>query len=94
MGDRPFTRAARRLFAEATFKLDYAHKEGLPSSLSALQPILNVLSVTGLLGLHKYLAYRTWFRSDVAPYVREVVTDPKTLRSPVLERSVSTVDGR
>jgi asparagine synthase (glutamine-hydrolysing) len=81
-GDRGFTRALRRLFAEVTFKADYVHKEGLPRSLSSLQPLIGRLSKVRLLGHHKYLAYRLWFRNELASHVMEVLTDPRTSRSP------------
>jgi asparagine synthase (glutamine-hydrolysing) len=81
-GDRGLGRLGRRIFSEATFKLDYLHKDGLPSWLMSAEPLLNALSGVGLLGLHKYLPYRRWFRSELAPYVREVLTDAKTARLP------------
>jgi len=85
---------ARRLFAEVTFKLDYMHKEGLPSALSPFAPLLNALDHTGLLGLHKFLAYRLWFQKQLAPHLTAVLTDPRTRSSPFwdapfLERMLS-----
>jgi asparagine synthase (glutamine-hydrolysing) len=71
----------RRLFAAATFKLDYLDKEGLPHWLSPFDPLLKGLSSSGLLGLHKFLPYRGWFRHELAGYVREVLSDPVTQRS-------------
>jgi asparagine synthase (glutamine-hydrolysing) len=79
-GDGGLSRLGRRIFSEATFKLDYWHKEGLPDWLSPAEPVLHALSGAGLLGLHKYLPYRRWFRHELAPYVREVLTDAKTAR--------------
>jgi asparagine synthase (glutamine-hydrolysing) len=80
--DWRLARAVRRAFAELTFKLDYVDKEGLPESLSAFQPIVSGLSRAGLLGRHKYLSYRRWFQKELAGYVRDVLTDPRTARSP------------
>lgn len=68
----------RRLFAEATFKLDYLHKEGMPDWLSPLDRALGALSIFGVLGLHKFLPYRIWFRQELAGHVRSVLTDPRT----------------
>ena len=71
-----------RLFSEVTFKLDYWHKEGLPASLSSGEPLLRLLSGVGLLGLHKFLPYRGWFRGPLAEYARAVVNDPGTRSMP------------
>src|SRR5436190_21276014 len=60
---RGLVRGFRRLYAEVTFKLDYLHKEGLPGWLAPLDPMLNSLSGSGLLGLHKFLPYRRWFQN-------------------------------
>ena len=73
---------AHRLFCQATFKLDYLHKEGLPGWLGPLDPMLDALQGTGLLGLHKFLSYRGWFRRELSEYVRDVVTDAQTARQP------------
>ncbi len=82
--DREPNRTLRRLFSEVTFKLDYLHKEGLPDWLAPFDPVLGSLAKTGMLGLHKYLPYRRWFRGELAPHVREVLTDPRTSRLPYL----------
>ena len=69
--DRGLAHVARRVWAEVTFKLDYLHKEGLPDSLAMLEAPLDGLAKIGVLGLHKYLPYRRWFRGELAPHVRE-----------------------
>jgi asparagine synthase (glutamine-hydrolysing) len=62
----------RRFFAEATFKIDYYNSEGLPHSLSPLDAVFRrVSSSLGILGLHKYLSYRHWFRKELAGYVND-----------------------
>ena len=68
----------RRLFCGATFKLDYWHKEGLPDALTPFDTLLGSPSHTGLLGLHKFLAYRVWFRRELAPYAAQVIGDSRT----------------
>lgn len=73
---------ARRLFSEFTFKLDYLHKEGLPHTLSPLDPLIGALSKFGLLGLHKFLPYRSWFRRELAAYIGEVLNAAQTRQSP------------
>lgn len=57
--------AARRLFCRITFKLDYWDKEGLPPSLSLLDTCRPLLQRVRLLGLHKFLPYRRWFKKEL-----------------------------
>ena len=79
--DRP-TELMRHLYCAATFKADYWDTEGLPISLSPAAPLLKILAWLGLLGQHKYLPYRAWFRHELSAYVQEVLTDSHTRRSP------------
>ncbi len=73
----------RRFFAEATFKIDYYNSEGLPHLLSRFDPLLRrVSSGLGILGLHKYLPYRHWFRRDLAGYVNDKLRDVQTRQMP------------
>jgi asparagine synthase (glutamine-hydrolysing) len=76
------THAMRRVFSEVTFKLDYLYQEGLPHRLSQLDSMTGSLSRLGLLGLHKYLPFRRWFRRELAGHVTDVLTDPRTARLP------------
>lgn len=63
---------ARRIFAEVTFKLDYYNNEGFPRALAPLEPALRGAGLRlGLLGLHKFLHYRSWFQKEFAAYVRD-----------------------
>jgi hypothetical protein len=63
-----------RLWKEATFKLDYISNEGLPHWLSPLDVLLDGLYARQqVLGYHKYLRYRRWFRGKLAGYVRDSV---------------------
>lgn len=81
-GDGTFGELARRLYCKMTFKLDYWHSDGLPTWLSPAAPVLETLAGRGLLGQHKYLPYRAWFRDELHTYVQEVLTDPHTRHSP------------
>jgi asparagine synthase (glutamine-hydrolysing) len=72
----------RSLFEAVVCKLDYLHKEGLPGWMSGLEPAFRGLSMLGLLGRHKFLAYRRWFQVELAPYIREVLSDPRTAQMP------------
>ena len=72
----------RRRFCEVTFKLDYWHKEGLPDALTPFDGLLGSLSHLRLLGLHKFLPYRLWFRRELAPYAAQVIGDERTRHLP------------
>jgi asparagine synthase (glutamine-hydrolysing) len=73
----------RRAFAEVTFKIDYYNSEGLPRLLSPFDPALRrVSSNLGILGLHKYLPYRHWLRTDLAGYLRDKLADAQAQRMP------------
>lgn len=72
----------RHVFCDVTFKLDYWHKEGLPDPLTPFDALLGSFSHLGLLGLHKFLAYRVWFRRELAPYAAQVIGDAGTRRMP------------
>jgi asparagine synthase (glutamine-hydrolysing) len=74
----------RRFYCEATFKLDYLNNDGWPHWLSPFDPVFRrVTASLKILGLHKYLHYRSWFRREFAEYVKSVVTDARTRRSPL-----------
>jgi asparagine synthase (glutamine-hydrolysing) len=73
----------RRLLSEATFKLDYLNNEGWPHWLSPFEPIFtHITSSLKIVGLHKYLHYRSWFRRELAEYVKSVLADVRTRRAP------------
>jgi len=77
-----FSRTLRQLLSEISFKLDYYHQDGLPRRLDRLDPVLGLLSHLGVLGRHKFLPFRHWFRRELAPYVTAVVTDSRASRLP------------
>ncbi|MGH7950544.1 MAG: asparagine synthase-related protein [Limisphaerales bacterium] len=61
----------RRIFSEATFKLDYYNSEGLPRALSSFDPAFKfVASKLKLAGLHKFLHYGSWFRNELSDYLQ------------------------
>lgn len=63
--------AARRLIRKISFKLDYWDNEGLPPKLAALDSCQPLLQRSGLLGLHKFLPYRRWFREELREIVEQ-----------------------
>jgi len=61
----------KQVLSKVTFKLDYIFNEGMPHRLSRFDAVFDRLNGnTGLLGLHKYLHYRRWFRRELSDYVR------------------------
>ena len=65
---------ARRIFAEVTFKIDYYFNEGLPAKVSAFDPAFRFFAAkTKLAGMHKYLHYSRWLRTELAGYVNEKI---------------------
>jgi asparagine synthase (glutamine-hydrolysing) len=71
----------RNILAKVTFKLDYFDNEGLPQSLSAFDPLLRSFRRVGIVGLHKYLHYRSWFNGELSEYVRDALNEVIARRS-------------
>jgi asparagine synthase (glutamine-hydrolysing) len=79
----PPAAALRRFVSEATFKLDYLNNEGWPHWLSPVDPIFtSITSSLKIVGLHKYLHYRRWFRRELAEYLSSIITDVRTRQMP------------
>jgi asparagine synthase (glutamine-hydrolysing) len=75
--------ALRRFLSAATFKLDHFSNEGLPHWLSPLDPLFRHLnSGIGILGLHKHLHYRSWFRRELAGYLNDAFNDARIRQNP------------
>ncbi len=72
----------RQLFCDVTFKLDYIYSESLPHWLAPLDRYIGSLEGAGILGLHKFLRYRRWFRKELATYVKESLANARALRMP------------
>ncbi len=86
LGASSLATAARRVFCEVTFKLDYLDKEGLSGIGAPFAPLFGALSKTGLLGLHKFLPYRNWFRGELAEYVADVLGSARVRAQPYWNR--------
>jgi len=77
----------RRFYSKATFKLDYLNNEGFPHWLSPLDSVFTrVTSSLKIVGLHKYLHYRRWFRRELADYLKDVVSNARTQQAPFWNR--------
>jgi len=64
-----------RMVRAFCFKLDYLHREGLQGPAAYLDPLFRPLERMGVLGLHKYLPYRSWFRGPLASFAQHAVSD-------------------
>lgn len=78
----PLASLAQHAARELEFKLDYWQRDGLPRCLTPMGPLLDALAHHGLLGRHKFLAYRSWFRAELAGYARQAVSDAATRARP------------
>ncbi len=72
----------RRVPIEVSFKLDYYHKDGLPNALKLFEPCLNLLDQLHILGQHKYLPYRLWFKRELAGYLSDTVSGQRFRQMP------------
>jgi asparagine synthase (glutamine-hydrolysing) len=70
-GDGKAISMLKRVGTGLSFKLDYLDKEGLPGKLRAMDPVLDAMARLGLLGRHKFLPYRRWFRKELRPVLRQ-----------------------
>jgi asparagine synthase (glutamine-hydrolysing) len=69
------------------FKLEWYYNDGLPHRLSKLDAMSTPLHPERLiLGHHKYLHYRLWFRGELSNYVREILLDRRTENRPYLNK--------
>jgi asparagine synthase (glutamine-hydrolysing) len=72
----------RRLFCDATFKLDYIYCESLPNWLAPFDPLIGYLDAAGILGLHKFLRYRRWFRFELETYLEGALANARARQMP------------
>ena len=83
----------RRATAEGAAKAEYAFDYGMPQWLARLDHALSALHMERwFLGRQKFCHYRIWYRDALAPYVREMLLDSRTLSRPYLQaRTVETL---
>jgi asparagine synthase (glutamine-hydrolysing) len=68
--------SANYLWYRLSFKLDYWYGEGMPHWVSAVDSRLALLGIRPWSpGLHKFLHYRNWFRTELAEFVQERLMD-------------------
>jgi asparagine synthase (glutamine-hydrolysing) len=69
------------------FKLDYWRNDGLPHWLSPFDSMLSHLDVKAtFFGTHRFLHYRRWFQTELARYLRDLITDRQTVGSQLWNR--------
>jgi asparagine synthase (glutamine-hydrolysing) len=70
-----------RAYYEFLFKMEYYAGHGMPPALAAVDQHMGSLRIERLfLGRNKYYHLRQWLRDDLAPFVREVLLDERSLR--------------
>jgi len=79
----PLTRA----YYELIFKMEYYASHDMPTHLAVIDRSLGALSLErNFLGRNKYYHLRQWFRDELAPYVKDVLLDERTLSRDYLNR--------
>ena len=77
----------RQQWIQFLFKADYCYKSGMPQWLERIHYLLGPFQPEKLIkGTHRFAHFRVWFRNQLAPYVREILLDPRTLRRPFFNR--------
>jgi len=72
----------RRLFCHVTFRLDYIYSDSLPNVLAPFDGLIGQFDAVGIMGLHKFLRYRRWFRTKLAAYLKEALANAAARQMP------------
>jgi asparagine synthase (glutamine-hydrolysing) len=72
----------RCLFCDVTFKFDYIYSESLPNVLAPFDGLIGQFDGLGIMGLHKFLRYRRWFRTKLAAYLKEALANARARQLP------------
>ena len=74
-----------RSLLEFLFKAEYAYDYGMPQWIAQLDHLFAPFHLERLwLGRHKVFHFRVWYRDQLAPYVREMLLDRRSLSRPYL----------
>ena len=74
-------------FQQFTFKAEYAFDYGMPQWLTRADSLLAPLRFERFfLGRHKYYHFRTWYRRDLAGYLKDTLLTPAACARPYLEK--------
>jgi asparagine synthase (glutamine-hydrolysing) len=80
----PITRI-RKAWAEFLAKAEYAFDYGMPQWLARIDRMSSPLRLERLfLGRQKFCHFRTWYRDQLAHYVKEIILDSRTRSRPYL----------
>ena len=83
----PIVSKMQNLFQEFTFRAEYAYDYGMPNWLARVDGTLKMLHLERLfLGRHKFYHFRLWYRDALAPFLKEVLLDPRTLSRSYVDR--------
>ncbi len=79
--------AASQVFFEFLFKAEYAYDMGMPQWLAQADHVFRGFHFERLfLGRHKISHFRSWYGDPLAPYVKEMLLDPRSLDRPYVQR--------
>lgn len=79
-GPATISSRVRNLVQEFTVRAEYAYDYGMPQWLAKVDNAIAPLGLERLfLGRHKFYHFRTWYRHALAPYVKEVLLDRRSL---------------
>jgi asparagine synthase (glutamine-hydrolysing) len=88
LGGRGALSAVTHVFQELLFKSEYAYDAGMPRWLTRADRLARPLHPERLLlGTHRFLHFRLWYRDQLAAYVRDVLLDPKSLSRGHVDRT-------
>jgi asparagine synthase (glutamine-hydrolysing) len=74
----PLVTPLRNAFQEFTFKAEYAYDYGMPNWLARADSAVRPLHLERLfLGRHKFYHFRYWYRNQLAPFLKDVLLDPR-----------------
>ncbi len=75
-------------YQQFMFKAEYAYDYGMPQWLTKMDNALRALHLERLfLGRHKFYHFRFWYRNALAPYLREVLLDERSLSRAHVDRA-------
>jgi asparagine synthase (glutamine-hydrolysing) len=81
------TNRVRRLLEEFLAKAEFTYDYGMPNWLARIDKFLMLFRLERLfLGRQKFCHFRIWYRDRLAPYIKEVLLDPRSLSRPYLQK--------
>lgn len=83
----PMVSKLNNLAQEFLFRAEYAYDYGMPNWLTRADGHLKFMHLERLfLGRHKFYHFRLWYRDLLAPFLKEVLLDARTLSRPYVDR--------